>query len=93
MQNFDDMGEIAYIQSKKNGAQISDIANLVDGLVNGGVDMDARGAIIALENQKGEPGGLATLDISGRLPLAQLPEGIGGGIDDVMTEENQAWEV
>lgn len=74
-------------------SQINDIANLVDGLVNGGVDMDARGAIIALENQKGEPGGLATLDISGRLPLAQLPEGIGGGIDDVMTEENQVWEV
>lgn len=27
MQNFDDMGEIAYIQSKKNGAQINDITN------------------------------------------------------------------
>lgn len=29
MQNFDDMGEIAYIQSKKNGAQINDIVNHV----------------------------------------------------------------
>jgi hypothetical protein len=29
MQNFDDMGEIAYIQSKKNGAQINDIANQI----------------------------------------------------------------
>lgn len=32
---------------------------------------------------KGEPNGYASLDGSGLVPLTQLPEGIGGGIDSV----------
>ena len=65
MQNFDDMGEIAYIQSKKKGAQISDIANQIEELQNSGVDTEARASIAQLESQ----------------------------INDVMTYENQVWEV
>jgi len=51
MQNFDDMGEIAYIQSKKNGAQINDIANQIEELQNSGVDTEARASIAQLESQ------------------------------------------
>jgi len=48
----------------------------------GGVDTTARNAIAALQNQKGQPEGIATLDSSGKVPLEQVPEGIGsGGID------------
>lgn len=32
MQNFDDMGEIAYVQSKKNSADINEMANQISGL-------------------------------------------------------------
>jgi hypothetical protein len=46
-----------------------------------------------LQNLIGEPEGIAALDEDGKVPIEQLPEGIGGGIDDVMTEENQVWEV
>jgi hypothetical protein len=46
-----------------------------------------------LQNLIGEPEGIAALDEDGKVPIEQLPEGIDGGIDDVMTEENQVWEV
>ena len=62
-----------------------------------------------LQNLIGEPEGIAALDEDGKVPLEQLPEDIGSGgvdtearasiaqlesqINDVMTYENQVWEV
>lgn len=49
---------------------------------DGGVDIEARQAISALQNLIGEPEGIAALDEDGKVPLEQLPEDIGsGGID------------
>ena len=44
----------------------------------GGVDTTARNAIAALQNQKGQPEGIATLDSSGKVPVSQLPDGLDG---------------
>jgi hypothetical protein len=37
------------------------------------------GRVVGLELSRGAPGGLATLDLSGRVPAAQLPPSSGGG--------------
>ena len=40
--------------------------------------------ISEIANQKGEPDGIATLDETGKVPLAQLPEGTGvAGVDEL----------
>lgn len=40
---------------------------------------DVNSRITVLANQKGQPEGIATLDSSGKVPLEQLPEGMGSG--------------
>lgn len=63
---------------------IAGILDQLEGFENSGIDEEARAQISDIANQKGEPDGLATLDSSGKVPLAQLPEGTGGeGVDSV----------
>jgi len=37
------------------------------------------GTGIVMESQKGQPNGVASLDETGKIPLTQIPDGIGGG--------------
>lgn len=60
-------GNIVLMLRNKNKINVP-VRDLVDGLVS--------------TSQKGAPNGVATLDENGKVPKEQLPDDIGGGIDD-----------